>query len=524
MPSSGSSGTGKPRYLTEIPWIGPLLVDAVDSQRNALVGIGAASNPSLGEALAAILVPVDANCTGSDPSGDPPWRVASLQSDGNGRFKIDAPAEFWKGKMAGLLMVLVYDHSGAAAARSFPDTWSPVSDLPPNVREEVQTRIHKLLEKGAKHLEPGLIEHKPPEPASDLTFALASCQYPAGFVDREIAEASYERLAAQKLNGLLLLGDQVYLDATAGLFDPTAQHDRFDLPYERLLRTQPLRKVLRRVPAYMMLDDHEIEDNWEPVAGGNGTERNVVEGRRSYLGYQRIAGPQQLYPAGDSRDTLWYIFQLGDLPFFMADTRTERRPRKAETIESACIMSESQFETLLEWLETQKRKNRDIPKFIASPASFLPRHRRATQHEQPASALRSDGWDGYPSTFYRLLTHIAAKDIRNVIFLSGDEHVSFAIKADITDKTSKKVTRIWSIHSSGLYSPFPFANAAKESLCWDEDFEFGDYRCKVVPLNVTPGDGFALLRARGEDSGWSVRCCFDRAPGAKAGGKWFDVV
>ena len=57
---------------------------------------------------------------------------------------------------------------------------------------------------------------------------------------------------------LLLVGDQIYVDGTAGLFDPTSQFDRFVRPYEILYRMNPVRDVLRRLPAYMMMDDHEI--------------------------------------------------------------------------------------------------------------------------------------------------------------------------------------------------------------------------------------------------------------------------
>ncbi|RYY53330.1 MAG: hypothetical protein EOO24_64410, partial [Comamonadaceae bacterium] len=65
-------------------------------------------------------------------------------------------------------------------------------------------------------------------PAEGLCFALGSCQYPAGLLDADVAEASYRQLLAVLDQGteatcpqfLVLAGDQVYVDATAGLFDP----------------------------------------------------------------------------------------------------------------------------------------------------------------------------------------------------------------------------------------------------------------------------------------------------------------
>jgi hypothetical protein len=551
-----------PRYLAQLPWIGPILGERFGASGTRLVRLAAAADPLLGSPLAVVFLPVKKET--ARPERLVPlhagW-VAPIEADGSAGFQLHAPEKFWDGEAHGVLMVLLYDRStvlyepatGKASNRIFPDNLPgqiqhlsegkatvdgpiPVPDLPGPIREEIERRVRRLLEAPRDELELGLIElEREIAPSTqeprETTFAVASCQYPAGFLDRDVAESSYRRIAhflsgkgAGALQCLVLLGDQVYVDATAGLFDPSAEFDRFGLPYERLLRTEPLRQVLRRVPLYAMLDDHEIQDNWEPGDADPRSAENLRLGHKSYLRYQRMAGPPQVPASGDSQDPLWYEFDASGLPFFMADTRTERGTRTAQTIADACIMRPSQFDALLEWLDRQNQQKGDTPKFIASPASFLPRHRRAAQHGQPASALRSDGWDGYPSSFYRLLTHIAAKDIRNVIFLSGDEHVSFVVSADITDKATGKVTRIRSIHSSGLYSPFPFANSVAESLCFEDDFEFGDYRCQVARLEVMPGDGFALLRVSGEPGAWSVRCCFDRASDTKAGGAWINVV
>lgn len=513
-------------YRVQIPWLGPLQVDDNDDNNaKPHVAIGAACNPLQGEALAVVLVPVDASLMPSSAGDPPPWQVIAPHCDGHGRFRVRAPTQFWAGGVSGLLMVLVYDCASGLAERSFPETWSPISNLPDDMRKELCARILELVDKSKrpKDLECGVIERRPPKSAHDIVFAFASCQYPANFLDRDIAEASYKRLETHDLDGLLLLGDQVYLDATAGLFDPSALYDRFHLPYERLLRTCSLREILRRVPTYMMLDDHEIEDNWEPVPGSNRSERNLVEGRRSYLEYQRMAGPFQAGPQAESRVVpLWYTFELGDLPFFMADTRTDRGPRRAETIELARIMSHTQSGALCNWLEAQDQERPGSPKFIASPAPILPRDVKVAGHL--ANALRSDGWDGYPGSFFELLRFIAFEEIENVIFLSGDKHVSFAVKGVIENKKSGKQTHIYSIHSSGLHAPFTFASSTGEGLLWHDSFEFDGYHCDVSPLCLAPGDGFALLQVREDSGGWSVRCTFDRAPDAAFGGQCVKIL
>jgi len=373
---------------------------------------------------------------------------------------------------------------------------------------------------------------------TDITFALASCQYPAGFLDREIAEASLRRLG-KRLDAendklvpefLLLVGDQVYVDATAGLFDPATRFDRFMTTYERFHdREGALQDLVRRMAVYMMLDDHEIEDNWEPGSGSKADE-NMEQGRRAYLAFQRRAGPPQILPepSWDSKEPLWYTFERRGFPFFVADTRTERTARSAATVTDARIMSETQFKKLLCWLSEQ---DLDVPKFIASPAILLPRHLRAVQHGHPASALRSDAWDGYPYSLHRVLGYIATRRIRNVVFLSGDEHLSCVARASITPNGSNQPVDILSIHSSALHAPFPFANAITEDFAVPDEFSFsvspqhisceanggpgfdwgGAYSCKVETDFAPPGDGFAVLRAVKEDRRWTMYCDFNRA-------------
>ena len=108
-------------------------------------------------------------------------------------------------------------------------------------------------------------------PAS-LCFAFASCQYPAGLLDRPVAHGSFDRLAAHlKTPGaatperLLLLGDQVYTDATYGLVDPARIDDRYRIPYEDFTDREngPFAKLPQTFLALrrMTPDDHEIQDN-----------------------------------------------------------------------------------------------------------------------------------------------------------------------------------------------------------------------------------------------------------------------
>ena len=515
---------------------------------DAVVPVGAASDPLLGAALAAAFVPLRRARGGLEPlapgEASAAWLLA-CHPDAEGCLRVDAPAEWWRGA-DGVLMLLLYDYSTlvdermpatleaqlAQFAPALKDAARPlaVSELPPPMREEARRAIEALLRgaggEAARRLERGLIE-LPAAPASGATFAVASCQYPAGFLDGALAERSHRRLArcvgrrnpTFRPQLVLLLGDQVYVDATAGLFDPTAEHDRFVLPHQRLLAMAPLRHVLRRAPVHAMLDDHEIEDNWEPLPGDAANGARLAEGRAAYLRYQRLADPRVAGAAG-SAAPLWHAFEANGVPFFVADTRTERLPREAARIGEARIMSEAQLGALLEWLSA--RRASPVPKFIACPALPLPRHRRAAAPRQPAAALRSDSWDGYPQSLSRLLGHIARERVRNVVLLSGDEHLSLVARVTLRAGDGEPVV-VHSVHSSALYAPFPFANSIDEDLVADETFRLDGCSVEVRTRFAAPGDGFAVVRVLEEEGRWRARLRFLRGPRPRGSPKWIEL-
>jgi phosphodiesterase/alkaline phosphatase D-like protein len=213
----------------------------------------------------------------------------------------------------------------------------------------------------------------------------------------------------------------------------------------------------------------------------------------------------------------WLQFDAGGLPFFLTDTRGEREARLPSNVEHARIMGRHQWAALRLWLRRQQRSAPERPKFIVSPSVLGVRRLRAAHAGDPAHSLRSDAWDGYPASLHRLLAFIARRQIRNVVFLSGDEHISLDATLTVAAAGMAPVA-IRTIHSSGLYSPFPFANSTCDDLADDGDaFSFADPRdpartfaCSVRRRFVA-GDGFATIRVSGPAAGWALDCRFHNA-------------
>lgn len=350
-------------------------------------------------------------------------------------------------------------------------------------------------------------------PAEGTSFILASCQYPAGFVDGAVAYRSYSRIADRIGAGrgirpqfAVFVGDQVYVDPTAGLYDPATSADRYRLPYEAWLREQNVRSVLRRIPSFMLLDDHEIEDNWEPLAApdlcGNAAKKD--DGLGAYRKYQRGRCYEQ------------ETFNFNGFRFFLLDTRTERRHRAVDaSLRNASLFDAGTMGKLKKWL---KEAPKGDPKFIASPSMFLPRHRRAIQRDASLdasnlSALHSDSWDGYPNSLRDVLAFIAAEEIKHVVFLSGDEHRGCIATAELRRPADNRlITTVHSIHTAAMYAPYPFANGIDEDIVKHETFDVvtrsGGYRCVVSAKRPAPGDGATFLSVRKDGNDWKLDCEF----------------
>ena len=352
-----------------------------------------------------------------------------------------------------------------------------------------------------------------------LSLVLAACQYPPGLLDASPgwetdagqaapALASLARLHAftrhhpdgAQVSLLLLAGDEIYADASGGLADSRSGLERYGQGYQQF-KAGPVRQLPPSLARIVHApDDHEIIDNWEPDASGPGpwleAARQAAWDHRWEAG-ARVGGPQ----------TLWHDFVWRGAAFFVADARCEREHRHVGNWAQARLWSEVQRDAFAQWLARSAGR----PRFVLCGSLPLPRRRSSAEHA--ASALRSDAWDGYPHSQAELLGEIWRQRAQGLVLLSGDEHRSGWISAELEAVESPDETvRLHSIHSSALYAPWPFAVTAKEELAAPEVFEFEGpegqrLRCRVGAWQDHPGDGFALLRVRGGE----LQLWFDRA-------------
>ncbi len=352
-----------------------------------------------------------------------------------------------------------------------------------------------------------------------IGFALASCQYPAGLLDRELAERALHRLGDlcardRSIRHLILAGDQIYADATAGLFDPASPQTARREAYHAMRSSQGFQDIQSMLREVLSLpDDHEIVDNWEPLPDGHPqapAHRALMEAAmRDFIrACRRDAQPGA---------PIWFDWTCPDsgLRAFLIDTRTTREARRAETITQAQLLDKPQWQALDAWMRAAPT---DAPSLLVSPAMPLPRTLRVA--EDADAALHSDGWDGYPASLHRLLALFAELPDRRFVFLSGDEHLGCLARITLQRAdASLPAASVHSLHCPALFAPYPFANARPAQFRTHETFEFEvdagaglrSYRCRVETEYPPPGDGFVLLRAQRAHGNWRLAAEFHRA-------------
>ena len=538
-PNTGAAGDGaaarglQAASLTiELPWIGPRIDLPAVGEDSRQSQIAAMSSPNEGKAYLYLVPVIKATQHGSFtgfvigqgrlawsvPGSSNEWLTVALPADQQhcGQTQNGEP---------GFIAVTVYEPGEVTATNSVEaGAWPNFGLQPSSIKsspkpqtlpeEVVRSAVEQwMVRQPADLLETAFLrcddlcrantlhEAKAPKP---FRFAFGSCQYPPGIFDQSIAEASMRTLAtslkfANAPDLVLLLGDQIYADATAGVADAIRIDERFEQPSVDALRMAPLREVMRRRSVRALIDDHELSNNWEPlpaVVAAKRTEdakrnqQTLTAGREAFLRYQRMR-PVPVSPA--ERKAILsrpvdQAFNFGGHPFYLLDTRTGRSPRGSSTApHQRQIIDNDQWRALRAWL----LKHRSALKFVATSSVLLAR-RRLTVDKHLAHES-SDAWDGFPRSVRQLIEFLYLNRVTNTVFLSGDEHHSFHSEATVTSAIDSHELRIVSVHSSALYAPFPFANGRPSDFLEVDAYRVGSCDVQVRTTPAPPGDGYAVI-------------------------------
>jgi alkaline phosphatase D len=386
------------------------------------------------------------------------------------------PASPYRVRMASLNLDDAYPND-----HNVPSEWI-VSKLPP-----ASAWADKLNRDPAEDVyAEAVFTTQPAPPASQtpapLSFLLGSCRYPGLLWKRKEADRIFGPMLDQHIerpvNFTLMVGDQIYADMfnrmiPIGLADT---YEEFQERYHTAFGSRNMRQFLSHVPTYMILDDHEIEDNWtqDRLHESNAKRMLFNLAIGAYMSYQWSHGPRfedsyvhvPEFGANDALKrldvvNLFYDFVCAGYPFFVLDTRTQRYQDDADGLADNHLLGRpslhptepSQLDRVCAWLTDMQRTRGNVPKFIVSSSVFLPNGVDTLRDEHKAE---SDSWPGFPNTRRALLETIVKNKVENVVFLSGDIHCSSLAQMEFTGAGTGLTA--YSIVSSAFYWPFSFAD------------------------------------------------------------------
>jgi alkaline phosphatase D len=302
-----------------------------------------------------------------------------------------------------------------------------------------------------------------------FSFAFGSCFRPVDKHSGKIFQVLENRRELDELRFILMTGDQIYADDYNhnGLGSVAFNLNEYRQVYQHAWSNQPLRELLKNLPAFMILDDHEVDDDWTWADADRQRaqtpvwnrilrwlrrrapfewkipQKRVQDALQAYWEHQGMhAPPFELPLALDRQDqyildpghpgSLAYTFTFGAAAFFVLDTRTMR----VKSSNKRFILGEEQWQALERWLLAVMD---DYPlKFLVSSGAVL---------FQMWVDLARDRWSGFPEERQRLLNFLAANGIEGVYILCGDLHFAHALCAELYGPQGQTLP-VWEFCSS----------------------------------------------------------------------------
>jgi alkaline phosphatase D len=310
--------------------------------------------------------------------------------------------------------------------------------------------------------------------------------------------------AGGALDGALMIGDQIYAD-DLNFVAPDTQLDQYLERYRLIFGQEWMRKLMQTTPTYMILDDHEIEDNWPENADDEDWQMLYPAAMHAYQIYQASHSPLFELDAHlrlkDRPDKWWYSFSDGCAEFFFTDCRTERR--WSDKPSERRMLKNSQMDALLAWLKNGSNQ----VKIIVTSVPFFPDLKSESE----------DKWSGFIGERTRILDFIQDNQIQKVIFLSGDVHCSLTTQLTSPADPSFKIL---SVISSAFFWPYPHTDQSdfilkgtlknsskrKYTVSGISDVVTTD---NFTRLDLTPGDVMIrVFKRKGEQAAPAVRHVF----------------
>ena len=337
--------------------------------------------------------------------------------------------------------------------------------------------------------------------AASRTYVVGSCRYLLKtfigniFDDRgdKIFKSITRLHDKNPINGVVMMGDQIYAD-DLNFLSPDTKLPEFLLRYRTVFSQDHIREMMAKIPTYMILDDHEIEDNWPANATSKDRITLYPHAIHAYQIYQCSHSPlffaDKLGRIEGSLKKFWYTFTDGCTDWFVIDSRTERS--MAENNQQ--MINNTQLDALLAWIKSPSVHI----KMIVTSVPFAP----------DMVSESKDKWGVFPAQRELILRTIEESN-NKIVFISGDVHCSFT--AEIY---RDKEIIAHQIVSSSFFWPYPHAKKGdfEDNKLLSNGANTSEYGARIKS-KVFSDDNFAKL----DISVDKIVCTFYERKGGKLG-------
>jgi alkaline phosphatase D len=259
----------------------------------------------------------------------------------------------------------------------------------------------------------------------------------------------YEKIADRKdIDAVIHLGDYIYEYGRGKYGDTTI---RKNLPPHEIVtlsdyRTRHssyrtdrgLRLMSQQHPLIAIWDDHEVAND----SYTTGAQNHQADKEGDYMS-RKDAAKKAYYEWIPIRENskLYRSISYGSLAdVLMLDERLEGRTKPVDSITDPSYNSDRTMLGMeqLGWLQTNLRDSKATWKIIGNQVMFADVYLSKVYPNRPRNL---DSWDGYPLEKAKLKNFIVGNKLKDIIFLTGDTHASWAneVATDVA-KTYNKAT------------------------------------------------------------------------------------
>jgi len=209
----------------------------------------------------------------------------------------------------------------------------------------------------------------------------------------------FETMATEDASMMLWLGDNTYLREV-----DFQSYSGYLYRYSHTRQTPEMQNLLKAMPNYAILDDHDY--------GPNDADASWIHGDWARQAFESFwANPSYGAPAG--AENLGTAFRYNDVEFFLLDNRSHRVHHYNETRDIQ-VLGEDQ----IDWLISALNKSYAPFKVVALGGQFLS---DVAKHENMAMFPEREA----------IISRIEEERIHGVVFLTGDRHCTELSKLEL---------------------------------------------------------------------------------------------